>query len=273
MKRWLYTWISPNGQYQNQIDSIPCSWRQKSCIQSAKRRPGAPKNWCSRTVVLEKTLESPLDCKEIKPINPKRNQPWTFTGRTDAEAETPILLPPDMNSWLTGKDFLSPGKIESRTTAWWRVRWLDSITDSLGQTPGDGEGQGSLVCCSPWGHEKVRHHLVTKHHHLFSRWPHPPSPLCSCPSPETMASLISLCDNGLFYLEWSSPGYPLGFLNPFKNLMGPKQTTYLKSHPHLHSAALTLPHSALFLWWHHDLLIHYIVFLFYVYFSASSSRM
>ena len=87
------------------------------------------------------------------------------------------------------------------------------------------------------------------------------------------ASLISLCDNCLFYLEWSSPGYPLGFLNPFKNLMGPKQTTYLKSHPHLHSAALTLPHSALFLWWHHDLLIHYIVFLFYVYFSASSSRM
>ena len=98
-------------------------------------------------------------------------------------------------------------------------------------------------CAAVHGVTKVRHHLVTKHHHLFSRWPHPPSPLCSCPSPETMASLfflehdihvpayISLCDSCLFYLEWSSPGYLLGFLNPFQNLMGPKQTTYFKSPP------------------------------------------
>ena len=63
-----------------------------------------PKNWCFQTVVLEKTLESPLDCKEIQPVHPKGNQSWLFIGRTDAEAEAPILWPPDANSWLTGKD-------------------------------------------------------------------------------------------------------------------------------------------------------------------------
>ena len=63
-----------------------------------------PMNWCFWTVVLEKTLESPLDCKEIKPVNPKRNQPWIFIGETDAEAEAPILWLPDVKSWLTGKD-------------------------------------------------------------------------------------------------------------------------------------------------------------------------
>ena len=66
-----------------------------------------PKNWCFQIVVLEKTLESPLDSKEIKPVNAKENQPWIFPGRTDAEAETPTLWPPDGKSWLIGKD---PGK-------------------------------------------------------------------------------------------------------------------------------------------------------------------
>jgi len=64
----------------------------------------APNNWCFWTVVLEKTLESPLDCKEIKPVHPKGNQPWIFIGRIDAEAETPIVWPPDAKNWLTGKD-------------------------------------------------------------------------------------------------------------------------------------------------------------------------
>ena len=64
----------------------------------------APKNWCFWTVVLEKTLESPLDCKEIQPVNPKGDQSWLFTGRTDAKAEALILQPPDVKSWLTGKD-------------------------------------------------------------------------------------------------------------------------------------------------------------------------
>ena len=64
----------------------------------------ALKNWCLQTVVLEKTLKSSLDCKEIKPVNPKGNQPWRFTGRTDTEAETPILWPPDAKSWFIAKD-------------------------------------------------------------------------------------------------------------------------------------------------------------------------
>ena len=64
----------------------------------------ALKNWCFQTVVLEKTLESPLDCKEITPVNPEGNQPWIFIGRTDAEADAPLLWPPDAKSWLMGKD-------------------------------------------------------------------------------------------------------------------------------------------------------------------------
>ena len=72
------------------------SWDYKECW--------GPKNWCFWTVVLEKTLESPLDCKEIQPVHPKGSQSWIFTGRTDAEAETPILWPPDVKNWLIGKD-------------------------------------------------------------------------------------------------------------------------------------------------------------------------
>ena len=89
------------------------------------------KNWCLQTVVLEKTLESSLDSKEIKPVNPKGNRPWLFIGRTDTEAEAPILWPPDVNSQLTGKA-LMPGKIESkRRRGWQRMRWLDGITDLM----------------------------------------------------------------------------------------------------------------------------------------------
>ena len=82
-------------------------------------------------LVLEKTLESPLDCKEIQPVNPKGNQSWIFIGRTDAEAETPILWPPDAKNWLNGKD-LDVGKIEGgRRRGWQRMRWLDGISDSM----------------------------------------------------------------------------------------------------------------------------------------------
>ena len=92
----------------------------------------APKNWCFWTSVLEKTLSSPLDCKDIQPINPKGNQPWMFIGRIDAEAETPILWPSDMKNWLIGKD-PDAGKD-------WRweeegmtddERWLDGITNVM----------------------------------------------------------------------------------------------------------------------------------------------
>ena len=89
------------------------------------------KNWCFWTVVLEKTLESPLDCKEIQPVNPRENQSWMFIGKTDAEAETPIRWPPDAKSWFIGKD-PDAGKIEGRRRRGrQRMRWLDGITDSM----------------------------------------------------------------------------------------------------------------------------------------------
>ena len=91
----------------------------------------ALKNWWFWTVVLEKTLESPLDCKEIKPVHPKGNQSWIFIGRTDAETETSILWPPDAKKWLTEKTLML-GKIEdSRRRGWQRMRWLDGITNSM----------------------------------------------------------------------------------------------------------------------------------------------
>ena len=88
------------------------------------------KNWCLQVVVLEKTLDSPLDSKEIKPVNPKWNQPWIFTGRTDAEAEAPILWPPDAKSWLSGKDSHA-GKDWGQEKGWHRKRQLDSSTNSM----------------------------------------------------------------------------------------------------------------------------------------------
>ena len=88
------------------------------------------KNWCFWTVVLEKTLESPLDCKEIQPVHPKGNQSWIFTGRTDVEAKTPILWPPDAKNWLTGKDLMLEKTEDRRRRGQQRMRWLDGITDS-----------------------------------------------------------------------------------------------------------------------------------------------
>ena len=119
---------------------------------------GDQKNSCFWTVVLEKTLESPLDCKEIKPVNPKGNQSWIFIGRTDAEAETRMLWPPDAKNWLTGKD-PDAGKdwrqekkgatedemVGMASPTWWTCVWV---------TLGVGDGQGNLACCSPWGHKE-----------------------------------------------------------------------------------------------------------------------
>ena len=105
-------------------------------------------------VVLEKTLESPLDCKEIQPVNPKRNQPWVFTGRTDAEAEAPILWPPDTKSWLIGKapDYGKDRRQEEKgMTEDEMVGWHHRCNGhEFEQAPGDGEEQGSLACYSSW---------------------------------------------------------------------------------------------------------------------------
>ena len=90
-----------------------------------------PKNWCFWTVVLEKTLESPLNCKEIQPVHPKGNQSWMFIGRTDAEAETPILWPPDAKNWLIGKDPGAGKDWRWEEKGWQRMRLLDGITKSI----------------------------------------------------------------------------------------------------------------------------------------------
>ena len=115
----------------------------------------APKNWCIWTVVLEKTLGGPLDCKEIQPVHPKGNQSWTFIGRTDAEAETPILWPPDVKSLVIGKDPFPAGKgwrqEEKGTTEDEMVGWHHWLNgQEFEQAAGVGDGQGSLACCSPW---------------------------------------------------------------------------------------------------------------------------
>ena len=115
----------------------------------------APKNWCFWAVVLEKTLESPLDCKEIQPVHPKGNQSWTFIGRTDGEAETPILWPPDAKKLPIGKDpdarkdwrQEEKGMTEDEMVGWYH--WLNG--HEFEQAQGVGVGQGGLVWCSPWG--------------------------------------------------------------------------------------------------------------------------
>jgi len=113
------------------------------------------KNGCFWTLLLEKTLESPLDCKEFQPVHPKWDQSWVFIGRTDVEAETPILWLPDVKSWLIGKD-PDAGKDwrqeENGTTEDEMVRWHHWLNElGFGWTPGVGDEQGGLVCCGSWG--------------------------------------------------------------------------------------------------------------------------
>ena len=118
-----------------------------------------PKNWCFWTVVLEKTLESPLDCKEIQLVYPKGNQPWIFIERTDAEAKAPKLWPPDAKSQLIGKD-PDAGKDwrqeDKGTTEDEMAEWHHQLNGhQFEQTTGDGEGQGSLACFSPGGGKEL----------------------------------------------------------------------------------------------------------------------
>ena len=114
----------------------------------------APKKWCFWTAVLEKTLQSLLDCEESQSIHPKGNQSWIFIGRTDAEAETPILCPPDVKNWLIWKDpdagkgwrWEEKGTTEDEMVGW--HHWLNG--HEFEQSLGVGDGQGSLACCNPW---------------------------------------------------------------------------------------------------------------------------
>ena len=118
-----------------------------------------PKNWCFWTVVLEKTLESPLDCNEIQPVHPKGDQPWVFFERNDAKAETPVFWPPHVKSWLIGKDpdaGRDCGQEEKGMTEDEMAGWHHPLNGlEFEWTPGDGDGQGGLVCCDSWGHREL----------------------------------------------------------------------------------------------------------------------
>ena len=165
----------------------------------------APKNWCFWTVVFEKTLESPLDCKEIKPINPKGNQSWIFIGMSDVEAEAPILWPPDAKSQLVeedpdaGKDW---GQEEKGTIEDKMVGWHHRLNGhEFEYTPGVGDGQGSLVCCSWWDH-KESDMTLRLNNNRKGKWPRP----WECSSlerkqnphwwhfPQTTSRSLFLCD-------------------------------------------------------------------------------
>ena len=119
----------------------------------------APKNWCFWTVVLEKTLKSPLDCKEIKPVHPKGDQSWIFIGRTDAEADAELSWCSNtLDTWCEKpthwKKTLMLGKIEGgRRRGWQRMRWLDGITDTMNMSLSRlwKLVRDSLACCSTWG--------------------------------------------------------------------------------------------------------------------------
>ena len=164
---WKKSYDKPRQSIKKQrhhfADKGPCSQSygfSSSHIWMCHKESWLPKNWCFSTVVLEKTLESPLDSKEIKSVNPKNqisNQPLIVTGRTDAEAEALILWPPDGKSWLVGKD----PEVEKDwgqgkgVTEHEMVEWHHRLNGhEFEQTSGDSEGQGSLACCSAWGHKK-----------------------------------------------------------------------------------------------------------------------
>ena len=127
--------------------------------ESDYKESWALKNRCFGTVVLEKTLESPLDCKEIQPVHPKGDQSWVLIGRTDVEPKTPILWPPDVKTWLiwkdpdAGKDWgqEEKGMTEDEMVGW--HHWLNG--HEFEQTLGIYDGQGSLACCGSWGREEL----------------------------------------------------------------------------------------------------------------------
>ena len=143
---------SPSGQGYGFSSGHVWMW-ELDCKES-----WALKNWCFCTVVLEKTLESPLDCKEIQPVCRKGDQSWVFIGRTDVEAETPIFWPANAKNWLIGKDPDTRkdwGQEEKGTTEDEMVGWHHRVDGhGFGWTPGVGDGQGGLACCGSWGRKE-----------------------------------------------------------------------------------------------------------------------
>ena len=156
-------------------------------------------NWCFWTVVLQKILESPLDCKEIKLINPNGNQSWIFIGRTGAEAETPVLWPLDAKNWLigkapdAGKDWRQKGMTEDEMAGWHHQLNRHEFEQALGV----GDGQRSLVCCSPWGHKESDMtewlNWLTEHEHCRTLTVFQLSMATKCPVDETAKQREDSC--------------------------------------------------------------------------------
>ena len=167
----------------------------------------APKNWWFWTVVLEKTLESPLDCKEIQPVHPKGDQSWVFIGRTDVEAETSVLWPPDAKSWLTGKDpdagrdwgQEEEGTTEDEMAGWHhRLNWHE-----FGWTPGIGDGLGSPGMLLSMGSQRVGHDWVTELN-WTEKWDGTVGPVQYC--------FLFACE----YVTIKLPKWSWGFLNAYQ---------------------------------------------------------
>ena len=167
-KLWWFANEGPSSQSYGFSSSHVWMW------ELDYKESWAPKNWCFWNVVLEKTLESPLDCKEIQPVQSKGDQSWMFIGRTDVEAENPILWPPEMKSWLiwkgadTGKDW---GQAEKGTIEDKMVGWHHQLNGhGFGWTLGVGDGQGGLACCGSWGCKESD----------TTEWLNWTEPCCSC---------------------------------------------------------------------------------------------
>ena len=188
----------------------------------------APKNWCFWAVVLKKTLESPLDHKEIQPVHSKGDQSWVFIGRTDAEAETPMLWSPHAKSWLTGKhpdagrDWgqEEKGMAEDEMAGW--HHWLDGR--EFEWTLGVDDGQGGLACCDSWGHkesdtterliwsesryQKTKHEVLTDVAFIDKKKTWVTSPVTLREGGNTTL-LLFLCRTGIFhkncFLEEAAP--------------------------------------------------------------------
>ena len=163
---WPSSYFSPANLYDESYLHLLITHKYIWMWELDYKESWAPENWCFWTVVLEKTLESPLGCKEIQPVHPKVDQSWVLIGRTDVEAETPVLLPPDVKSWLlskdpdAGKDW---GQEEKGTTEDEMVGWHHQLNGhGFGWTLGVGDGQGGLACLWFMGLQRVRHDWVTE---------------------------------------------------------------------------------------------------------------